>query len=91
MVPEPPEPDTDGAQEMQPGALVPMYGGTGVTRGIQAFRSGDIILYTVRGEPDEVRELMGQLEQQGVGEVIALIRHAAPDAEAEDAPGSGQE
>ncbi len=72
---ETPIPDT----EAQGGALVPMYGAPGVTTGIQAFRRGDVILYTVRGEPKEVQALIGQLDRQGVGEVVALISHRAEE------------
>jgi hypothetical protein len=70
--------------QAQGGALVPFYGVPGVTPGIQAFRRGNIILYTVRGEPKEVQALIGQLDQQGVGEVVALISHRA-DLAQEDA------
>jgi hypothetical protein len=72
------------------GALVPFYGVPGINPGIQAFRRGDIILYTVRGEPKEVLELMGHLDRQGVGEVVALISHHAgepPAAPQEPQPG----
>jgi hypothetical protein len=68
-------------------ALVPFYGAPVIAPGIQAYRRGDIILYTVRGEPREVLELMGQLDQQGVGEVVALISHQA----GEPAPPAGDE
>lgn len=77
---EPPESgDEAPEEEPQAGPLVPMYGVPAIARGIQAFRRGDIILYTVRGEPKEVLELMGQLDKQGVGEVVALISHHAED------------
>ena len=78
--------DTDStAEEAQGGSLVPLYGTSSIMRGIQAYRRGDLILYTIRGEPRDVLELMGQLDKQGVGEVVALIRHQAPEPdEAED-------
>ena len=78
MPTEPPDADNDVAQQ-PPGPLMPIDGVTSIVRGIQAFRRGDLILYTVRGEPSEVQELMGQLDRRGVGEVIALIRHQALD------------
>jgi len=78
-------------EETPPGPLVPIYGGPDIVPGIQAFRRGDIVLYTVRGEPREVQELMSRLDKEQVGEVIALISHHARDepvaeeeAEAED-------
>jgi hypothetical protein len=58
----------------QPASLVPVHG---VEPGIQAYRRGELILYTVRGEPDQVRELIGKLDEAGVSEVIALISHPA--------------
>ena len=57
------------------GALVPVYTGVEPVRGIQAFRRGEMILYTIRGEPERVQELLGELERKKVGEVIALISH----------------
>ncbi len=77
---EPPENGDETPEEgPQAGSLVPMYGVPAIARGIQAFRRGDIILYTVRGEPKEVLELMRQLDKQGVGEVVALISHHAEE------------
>ena len=61
-----------------------MYVGRDVDRGIQAFRRGDMILYTVRGEPDEVQELVGELNKRGVDEVVALISHQPFDEQDED-------
>jgi len=56
--------------------------------GIQGFRRGDAVFYTVRGEPDEVSKLMQELKKWGVPEVIALVRHRAgprrQDAEDEE-------
>jgi len=72
-------------QAQQGGALVPFYGVPGVTAGIQAFRRGNVILYTVRGEPKEVQALIGQLDQQGVGEVVALISHRADPPQGDEA------
>ncbi|MHC4788905.1 MAG: hypothetical protein ACYS8K_06845 [Planctomycetota bacterium] len=70
-----------GTEEEEPhaGSLVPFYGVPGIAPGIQAFRRGNIILYTVRGEPQKVLELMGQLDKQGVDEVVALISHEAAE------------
>jgi hypothetical protein len=81
------ESDDDIPQEEEtspPASLVPIYGGTEIVRGIQAIRRGDAVLYTVRGEPAEVRELMGQLDKEGVGEVVALISHHVEEPEAEE-------
>jgi len=65
----------DDAELREPAALVPIYGSPDIAKGIQAYRRGDAILYTVRGEPRLVRELMGELDKHGVDEVIALITH----------------
>jgi hypothetical protein len=62
-------------QSSHGGPLVPFRGAPGIVPGVQAFRRGDLILYTVRGEPEKVQELMGQLDEQGVREVAALITH----------------
>jgi len=68
------------------GELVPID--DSVVKGIQAWRRGDAILYTVRGEPKEVGELILELEGQGIDEIIAMISHEAPPADADetDAP-----
>jgi hypothetical protein len=76
---EQPENADRSEQEPQAGSLVPFYGIPGIAPGIQAFRRGNVILYTVRGEPQEVLKLMGQLDEQGVGEVVALISHEAQE------------
>jgi len=68
------------------GPLVPVYGVPGIAPGVQAFRRGGMILYTVRGEPKEVQDLMGRLGEKGVGEVVALISHSA-----EESPARGEE
>ena len=65
------------------GSLVPLYGGAEIVPGIQAFRRGDVVLYTVRGEPRTVQELIGQLDKDGIGEVIALITHQAEEQPAD--------
>jgi hypothetical protein len=70
-----------------PQALVPAYSPLDTARGIQAYRRGDAILYTIRGEPSEVVALMGELGRRGVGEVVALVSHRALDAEL---PASGK-
>ena len=62
------------------GALVPID--DSVVKGIQAWRRGDAILYTVRGEPREVGELILELEGQGIDEIIATAwgwRRAHPE------------
>jgi hypothetical protein len=73
------EPEDDG----NVGSLVPFYGVPSIKQGVQAFRRGDLILYTVRGEPEEVRRLMERLREEQVGEVAALITH---QVEGEPAP-----
>ena len=94
---EPESRDRDDRTEGQGGPLVPLYGFPGVARGVQAFRRGDVILYTVRGEPDQVMELVGQLHKQGVREVAALISHHAdaapslPEAVEQDEGGPDRE
>jgi len=73
----------EGQHAQDTSGLVPMYVGRDVDRGIQAFRRGDMILYTVRGEPDEVQELVGELNKKGVNEVVALISHQPFDEQDE--------
>jgi hypothetical protein len=91
MPSEPQNTDDHAGDEPEPGSLVPLYGAPGIVPGIQAFRRGDFILYTIRGEPAKVEELMQQLDKQGVGEVIALIRHPALEAPREvDAGEAGE-
>ncbi|MHC4479430.1 MAG: hypothetical protein ACYS8K_06455 [Planctomycetota bacterium] len=75
----PQSPIADDETEGRGGSLVPFYGVPGISPGLQAFRRGEMILYTVRGEPAKVVELMGKLDQQGVGEVVALISHRAEE------------
>ncbi len=90
---EPEETNGPPSAEAPAGPLVPIEGGPPIVPGIQAYRRGDIVLYTVRGEPRQVQELMGQLDNEDVGEVIALISHHAQDepppeeaADAEERP-----
>lgn len=64
----------DGAPE-QPMSLVPLYSPIDARKGLQAYRRGDVILYTIRGEPDKVRELIGELDKRGVDELVALVSH----------------
>ncbi len=73
-VPEGPEQPPEGELK---GALVPFYGIPTIPEGVQAFRRGNVILYTVRGEPGQVQDLMGRLNKEGVDEVVALISHEA--------------
>jgi len=73
----------DPEKEQATRALAPVYSPPDVTRGIQAYRRGDLILYTVRGEPSEVQQLIGELDRRGVGEVVALVSHRAGDGELE--------
>ena len=67
--------------ETQALSLVPLQGAPAIIPGIQAFRRGDVVLYTVRGEPAEVQELMAKLSDDNVGEVVALISHQAADGD----------
>ncbi len=87
-MPQNPDERNDPIDESQPGPLVPIYGGSDIVPGIQAFRRGNMILYSVRGEPDVVKELMGQLHKDGVEEVVAFISHhtesGQPGAEEEE-------
>ncbi len=75
MAPEPRDNGNDDVDRPVGGSLVPLYGAGDIVPGIQAFRRGDIILYTVRGEPELVGELMGQLGKEGIDEVVAFISH----------------
>ncbi len=77
------------AENVRPGQLVPLYGGTDIVPGVQAFRRGDIVLYSVRGEPEVVRELVGKLGEEGVDEVVAFISHRT-DGQEEEEEGSEQ-
>lgn len=69
----------DSTEKKEPGSLVPVYAGRDIARGVQAYRRGNVILYTVRGEPREVQELVGELDKDGVEEVVALISHRSED------------
>ncbi len=84
---QPEEFEDTGEEEFRAGALVPLYTSP-IMPGIQAFRRGDIILYTIRGEPAQVLDLIGQLDRDGVDEVVALISHQtqpqAPPASQEE-------
>lgn len=62
-------------------SLVPLYSPLDVSKGLQAFRRGDMILYTVRGEPEKVQELIRELDGKGVNEVVALVSHPAQEPE----------
>ena len=70
----------DSTEKREPGSLVPVYAGRDIARGVQAYRRGNVILYTVRGEPREVLELVGELDKDGVDEVVALISHRSDEA-----------
>jgi hypothetical protein len=69
------ETDESGAAEAH--TLAPMVQRGDIASGIQAFRRGEMVIYTVRGDPETVRELMSELERQGVGPVVALVSHPA--------------
>lgn len=85
MTTEPEDNGGESAENQHGGPLVPFH--HGVMQGIQAFRQGQLILYTVRGEPKEVQELISQLDADGVDEVIAMISHETRD-EPEEAQAS---
>ena len=68
-------------------SLVPTYSPLDVSKGIQAYRRGDVILYSIRGEPHDVLELIGELDKRGVDEVVALVSHRASDEEPDDDTG----
>lgn len=76
--------ESEFREQGQPGPLVPLYGGTDIVPGIQAFRRGDIVLYTVRGEPELVKELIGRLDREGIGELVAFISHRTEEEDADD-------
>jgi len=73
----------DGVEEAGPSALVPIYAGYDIARGIQAQRRGSRIFYTIRGEPKQVLELIGELDKHGVREVVALITHRSSEVDKE--------
>jgi len=83
---QPEKSDDTGEEQVPAGSLVPLYTSP-IVPGIQAFRRGDIILYTIRGEPAQVLDLIGQLDKDGVDEVVALISHQTQPQE----PPAGQE
>lgn len=62
-------------------SLVPLYSPLDVAKGLQAYRRGEMILYTVRGEPEKVQELISELDGRGVNEVVALVSHHADQPE----------
>ena len=68
-------------------ALAPIYSPLDVAQGIQAYKRGDMILYTIRGEPSAVQELIGELDRRGVGEVVALVSHRAADVDTDEPRG----
>lgn len=80
MAREPEDNDKSPIDEERPGPLVPLYGGREIVPGIQAYRRGNAILYSVRGEPELVQELLGKLGEDGVDEVIAFISHRTEPA-----------
>ncbi len=83
------DPKSDDKDQASKASLVPLYSPLDVTRGIQAYRRGDIILYTVRGKPSKVQELIGELSRRGVNELVALVSHRAgaePSQESSDEP-----
>ncbi|MGD2174334.1 MAG: hypothetical protein PVJ27_02940 [Candidatus Brocadiaceae bacterium] len=86
--------DTDRTptEDAPAGSLVPVYGSTDIVPGIQAFRRGGMVLYTVRGEPELVRQLLGRLGEDGVEEVVAFISHRQEERESEEeGPGEAAE
>ena len=83
MPSEPQDMEKAEAGDAHAGALVPFH--AGIVRGVQAIRQGQAILYTVRGEPKQVQELITQLDADGVEEVIAVISHETRDETADNA------
>ena len=79
-------PDGEDQPQEPVQSLVPMYSPLAVTQGIQAFRRGDMILYTVRGEPEQVIELIGELSRRGVRDVVALVSHQSDDQGTDEPP-----
>lgn len=62
----------DGKEEV---SLVPLYSPLDVSRGLQAYRRGNVVLYTVRGEPAKIMELIEELDSHGINEIVALVSH----------------
>jgi hypothetical protein len=75
------ETKTQPATNDQNVSLVPLYSPLDVSKGLQAYRRGDMILYTVRGEPEQVKELISELDGRGVDEVVALVSHHSDQPE----------
>jgi hypothetical protein len=82
---EQPRNDEEGAEGFER-ALVPIHSPIDVSRGIQAFRRGEMILYTVRGEPEQVKELISELDKRGVNEIVAFVSHRRGDAKPLEEP-----
>jgi hypothetical protein len=72
-------------------SLVPLYSPLDVSRGLRGYRRGNMILYTVRGRPDEVMDLIDELKGRGVGEIVALVSHRAGDADEDEPPAEDAE
>ena len=71
-------------EESEEVSLAPLYSPLDVSKGLQAYRRGEAILYTVRGEPAKVQELIDALDDQGVNEVVALVSHRQDDKAVEE-------
>ncbi|MDP6438782.1 MAG: hypothetical protein QGH74_04020 [Candidatus Brocadiia bacterium] len=84
-------PENNDAEQEHPHSLVPTYLPFDAVRGIRAYRRGPTIVYTVRGEPDEVLALIGELKGRGVREIGALVFHHSDDQEPEEPPAADAE
>ena len=78
-------PRQDAEQQDSSVSLVPLYSPLDVSEGLQAYRRGNVILYTIRGEPQKVQELIGELDNRGVGELVALVSHRVEEPDEEPA------
>lgn len=78
------EADNNTEEEENEVSLVPLYSPLDVSRGLQAYRRGDAIIYTIRAEPSKVQELMDELGDRGINEVIALVSHRADNGSVKD-------
>ncbi len=65
-------------------SLVPLYSPLDVSKGLQAYRRENVILYTVRGEPSKIQELIDELDGRGVNDVVALVSHRTDDKDSEE-------
>ncbi|HOX38229.1 MAG TPA: hypothetical protein PL033_09595 [Candidatus Brocadiia bacterium] len=68
------------------GAALPAGIDDGINRGVQGYRRGDTVVYTVRGDPEEVVRLVQELKKWGVPEVVALVSHQTSASDGSKTP-----